>query len=271
MMDTDGLSALASASAELAEALNSLLCDIEPVRREAPLFRPPAPNRGGGRPSRAEASGALAEIAPFPELVTLPTNLLHPFIRKLADVGLLRRAHTFEREHLRRKAVFVWLEDQLRYLDAPLGGPAEPISGYRELSSEEIVAAMRYRDSEELAARVYCWEHFHGRVRLVMRAAEKICGGRGAELVLRMMPDRGECALPEPFSGFDGLSTAPHARIKLRSALCGCERDTLERALSYEQGTRRRKTMLEAIEVALRRAPIGATGPAQERARSLTV
>ena len=262
-----GLATVVAASDELIEALDSLLAESPTPALPTTLA---ARRRGkGGRPSRAQASGKLAAIAPFPELVTLPTTLLHRHIRAITDPQLLQRAHAFEGEHLRRRAAFAWLEDQLRFLGSPLGGPSEPLPGYDETSVEELVAAVRYRDSVEFAARVYAYEYYRRRRQPLLHAAERLCGERGRELVLRTAPRRGGSKLAEPLPGFAQLSTAPHARVELRNALAACSRSILERTLSYEQETRRRKTMLEAIEVALRRTPVSATGMAQERARQL--
>ena len=253
-LDSD-LEEIADGSRELAEALGSLLVDIASPEIPTGLGAAGRPGRGGGRPSRSAASGQLAAIAPFPELVTLPTTQLHSKLRAISDPTLLRRAHAFEGEQLRRKNVFVWIEDQLRFLGDPLGGPETPIPDFEALSEQEVIAALRYRDSVSFAARVYAWEHYHRRRQALLRAAERICGERGRDLVLRTAPARGGCDLKEPFNGYAGLSTAPHARVELRSRLASCSRALLEQALSYEQGTRRRTTMLEAIEVALRRAP----------------
>lgn len=213
-------------------------------------------NRGRGspvgRPSREQTGQADVARAPFPELATAPAAKLYGIIRKIDDVGLLKQAHRFEVAHLRRQTVLLWVEDRLRQLGAPLGGPrAQPVRGYNRLSVPELLDLVE-QESPEFAATVYAWEHYHQRRPHVMRVAAERCGAAGDQLVEATAPFRGHQDLPEPFAGFRALSTSPSGRSRLRAALRSQPAAALERAKEYEAATLNRVTMLNAIELALR-------------------
>lgn len=248
--------ALANASGELSEALRSLAeIASKPARNgssPAPAPRPQHPG-GGGRPTRAQESGHLCDSAPFPELVTVPVKALATHIRTIADPKLLLAAHAFELDTLARRYVFAAIEDRLRRLGSPLGGPAEsPFAGYEALSPDEVVA--RVDANPEAAANVYAWEWYHARRKRVLKACERRCGAAGVELVILTTPNRSRQQLEPPFPGYDDLVASPDGRIERQAVLARQDARTLRVALAYEKATRRRKTFLRSIENALRRA-----------------
>lgn len=255
--DRRQLRQVAEVSEETAEGLRFMArrFDRQAALRAASGRAAPAKRTGasrGGRPTRAKTSGDLAKEAPFVALMTEPAPELYKKIKLIDSAEMLREGHRFEARHLRRKTVFGWLEERLRQLGEPLGGPAKPpIANFDSLEQGQAILRIRQLAPEQ-AAIALAWEHYHQRRRRVIDAAESVCGAAGYELVEQTAPDRGEVAgLSEPFRGFDQLSTSPHARLELRRALSSQSETTLEQALVYEQAKKRRKTMLEAIEAAL--------------------
>lgn len=247
------LSLLAGQSHELSEAL-TLLARASSGSLEGRLPNALAGNRVRGRKSRAEQGAALAANAPFPELVTYPARRLTCLLRTIEDCDLLRHAHAFEVEHLRRQTVLEALEERLRLLGQPLGGPKEvPVLGY-ELLDEDQVLELLGCGSAELAVKVYAWEFYHRRRQRVLFLAKGLGGEECSRLVEATRPPRGP-ELREPFPGFSRLSTAPSARFEVRKRLSELNRETLAGALAYERQTRRRTTMIAALEKALSAYP----------------
>lgn len=250
-------------SLDFAEGYQALATQIEVQRERASrrpagarhgLARPARPARRRGRPARAElASKELTDAAPFAELVTVAADKLGPHVRAITDPGLLRAAHIFELAHSRRKTVLAAIEEQLRQLGAPLGGPAEPLAGYDSLSAERVIGALDQRAKDlEFAAQVFAYEHYHARRKRVLEAARRLAGKRGPALVAETSP-RPLPLASEPFAGYDQLPATPQARVAVRAALAAQPQEVLQSALEYEQQTRNRVIMLAAIRSALRR------------------
>jgi hypothetical protein len=231
------------ASTELAEGLRLLAAPLA----EGSAARDTPKRRRGERDS-------IAAEAPLPRLVLLSGQELYTFIRRQRDPKLLRDAHRFECETLRRSSVAGWIEAQLRELGSPLGGPKRPPLARYETSDEQELVDTVQALTPGKAAEIYAWEHYHGRRRRVLAAAKLRCGHAGEDLVTRTAPTRWQ-QVSEPFPGFAALRTQPSARPALRAALGARSRAELEAAVEAEQQGRRRGEMLEAIysELRLRR------------------
>jgi hypothetical protein len=236
----DPLHELRVTGAELASGLRSL---AERIGR----------SRARGRPARRlRVEPEVVAQAPLPELATVPAGpALHRILRRQRDPELLRRCHAFELRHDRRSSVLEWIERQLRELGSPLGGPQEePCPGYRLLDEIDVLCLLDGAE-RELAARIYAWEWYHGRRRRILRLADERCGGRGRELALATAPRAP--APSEPFPGYGALRTTPAFRLQLRRALGERSLEELAAAVAYEQATRRRVSMLDALGAELRR------------------
>lgn len=247
---------IAEGHGEIDEAMLQLERRIPGKRSRPPQGRPlkeqSAP-RGGGRPSRAVASASLATEAPFPELFSLPARQLYGHIRTLQDIPLLEAAHQAEVKHLRRQTVLGWIEDRLRALGAPLGGPAiEPWEGYELEEDPRRLASRIEQLSPSQAAEVAAWEHYRHRRRIIMRACERVAGSLVAKRISETAPQRGIEDLQEPFPGYAALSTSPHARAAARATLTAQSLAVLQDAVRYEEQTKRRTTMLRELRSLIR-------------------
>jgi hypothetical protein len=234
-----------------AEAFRTL-SDQLAAKAEQPASDDAEPARQG-RPSRAaRASEEMLAAAPFPELVTSPADKLGTVIRRRSDISELRRAYEFETAHDRRVSVLKAIEERLRRLGHPLGGPEEPFPDYQEQMVGEILRRLRAH-GRTYAAHVYAWEWYHSRRAVVLNAAKEIADDLGERLVRETSP-RQQQKLTEPFDGFDRLSTSPAKREETRQALRAQPAAVLTQALEYERATKNRVIMLSALETARRAA-----------------
>lgn len=245
---------LATSSSEFSAGMREISRNLDRSGGELRLS-PQAGRPGKGRPSRAEkADPQLVAEAPFPELVTEPAHRLGSVISGISDAEVLARAHEFELRQGRRKSVLDRLEQRLGAIGHPLGGPEAPFENYGSLDPQEVIGRLQVA-GPETAAVVYAYEHYHGRRRPIMTAAEELCG---TEMARRAVAETSPRALigniSEPFPGYDDLNASTEGRAAVREALSGLSVPELEKVRDYEQSTRRRSSMLGAIDVALNRA-----------------
>lgn len=259
------LKELSERSFDLAQGLRLIAQGIEQGRPAPVAVRTPGPQaspgatkpRGRsqkrkGRPRRADQVPAeLIEEAPFPALVIEPADRLVTTIRQISDTEQLRQAHAFELSHDRRKSILFRIEERLRILEEPLGGPPMPLDDYAELTDKELLLRLEQVDAET-AAQIYAYEHYHRRRKDIIEAAGKRAGERGEQIIAETSP-RGKIALlKEPFPGYDELSASSEARPEVRKALNARSNAELEAALDYERQTKQRVSFINAIEVVLR-------------------
>jgi hypothetical protein len=248
-----------SAGDGLAEPFEGALRELEEQSMEiaqamqllADQLRPVVESRRG-RPRREQSvPEELVTAAPFEQLATLPAHELRGFVRRIDDVGLLVRAHEFESRHDRRASVLTALEDRLRRLGRPLGGPSEPPwEDYARASPQELTRRLG-RASAARAVHAYAWEFYHARRPSLLRAAEQVGGPeRCRELVRRTSPRPAEP--PEPFPGYLQLTADSSMRAVVRETLAAQDTGALTRAREFELATRARRGFLRAIDRALR-------------------
>lgn len=204
-----------------------------------------------GRPSYAErATDEELADAPFEEMVTANAADLAYFIRyQISSHSLLRDAYRFEVGHHNRKSVLDAIEGKLRRLNLPLGGPDKnPLDHYQLLGEEEIIERASSLSGRE-RAELYAWEYHGNRRKPILNACSK--DNKLAEKVARETapPKREQPA--EPFPGYDRLKCSADYRVEIRQTLQSCSQAQLSAAIEYENKTKKRAVMLDALRIAL--------------------
>jgi hypothetical protein len=234
----ESLHAIAEHSDELSLALEALARASH--RRLSVAYR-----SAGGTSRRRQRQ--LADGAPIAGIYLLCGNELRRFIASILDPKLLEAAHRYECRTARRCSVLTWIEERLRILGHPIGGPAPPLRGYERLSEDEILARIAV-SPEEVLPEIYAFEWYHRRRQPILAACERTDPAACRRRVRETSPRPWE-RLPEPFEGYDDLRLSnAEARRQARERLLSCSREEIEAAMAYELHGRRREGMLSLLE-----------------------